>query len=66
MIHQINQPLAQNVIPARGYENIPLAITARRAFDMNPMPSRRYKDITSANHSKEGIQGNGGIGGLIP
>ena len=45
---------------------INLTITAKRAFDENPMPSKEDKDITSANHSKEGIQRNGGIGCLIP
>jgi hypothetical protein len=90
MIHQINRltgrtgitqlthSLVQNIIPPKRYEDRVRSITAKRAFDINPMPSERYKDInltidkyhtrsiTSANHSKEGIPRNGGIGGLIP
>lgn len=48
-IHSPNRPLAQNVISARRYKynhqiidkNILSAITANRAFDENPMPSKR-------------------------
>ena len=40
-ITQLNQSLVINPMPSRRYKYIYRSITAKRAFDINPMPSER-------------------------
>jgi hypothetical protein len=45
---------------------INLTITAKRAFDINPMPSRRNKVILSAITAKRAFRGMAGLAVLYP
>jgi hypothetical protein len=78
MIHQINRltgrtgitqlthSLVQNIIPPKRYEDRVRSITAKRAFDINPMPSERYNHINLSITAKRAFQGMAGLAVLYP
>ena len=41
-------------------------ITAKRAFDINPIPSKRYKDKVRSITAKRAFQGMAGLAVLYP
>jgi hypothetical protein len=88
MIHQINRltgrtgitqlthSLVINPMPSRRYKYIYRSITAKRAFDINPMPSERILTCQSINiilgqsqltiTAKRAFQGMAGLAVLYP
>ena len=74
MNHQINHSLRKKYISVRRYKyfhqisdkNILSAITANRAFDMNPIPSKRYKDKVRSITANRAFRGMAGLAGLYP
>ena len=74
MNHQINHLLRKKYILVRRYKynhqisdkNILSAITANRAFDKYPMPSKRYKDKVRSITANRAFRGMAGLAVLYP
>ena len=64
--HQITGKTGSRSITAKRNKDILSAITAKRAFDINPMPSRRYNHINLSITVKRAFQGMAGLAVLYP